>query len=99
MGLLKSAGDSSRKVILLKEKTAFEHRLRIEHAAVSALISSLLQETAKKIEETRKSKAVVAPEESVLTAHWFNLHSNHDKTINMGTFTVSFYDHIVERYR
>lgn len=61
MVLLKSAGDLCRKVILLKEKTAFEHRQRIECAAVSALISSLLQETAS---TTRKQKAAVVPDEA-----------------------------------
>lgn len=65
MGLLKSAGDFSRKVILLKEKTAFEHRQRTECAAVSALISSLLQEAAeKKLSRTRKQKVAVVPNEA-----------------------------------
>lgn len=53
MGLLKSAGDFSRKVMPLREKTAFEHRQRTECAAVSTLISSLLQE---KLSRTRKQK-------------------------------------------
>ncbi len=71
MGLLKSAGDLSRKVILLKEKTAFEHGQRIECAAVSALISSLLQETARKTKYNQEAESFCHPRRGLTGANCY----------------------------